>query len=892
MLSRCPTCATPVDQGQAVCPACGSLTAADGGPTIYSPEILDALSEHPRGGPPESRFVAGTLLAGRYRVVGLLGRGGMGEVYRADDLRLGQTVALKFLPAALAADGAALARFHREVSFARQVSHPGVCRVFDVGEVEGRHYLTMEFIDGEDLASLLRRIGRLPPDKALEISRQLCAGLAAIHDSGLLHRDFKPANVMIDGRGRARIMDFGVAAVARELRGEAPIGTPAYMAPEQRTGGQTTVASDLFSLGLVMFETFTGRHPFPDGPPTESSSRPSVSGGPLTGMDSQTAAVILRCLERNPKKRPSSALRVAAALPGGDPLAEALAAGETPSPEMVAAATKAGELSARGALVLLACVIAGLAVAVYQGSRTSILHRIPFERSPEVLADRAKGLLAALGHGSGARDAAYGLQLDRAAARWVVEQETASSGREVRRRLAAGSPPLVQFWYRQSPHSLVPWNMELRIDDPPRSAPGEALAVLDTSGRLIRLEVEAKSRPLPAKPGSPPEWRSLLTAAGLDPSALTPATPRAAPPVYADARAAWTGSYPHGPGPPVPLRLEAAALDGRPVWLSVVEPWQEKAADPSTSDGMPALIVAYGVFHLAVLVTVLLLARRNLRLGRGDRKSAFRLALFVFSTMVIGWVAGGHHGAVAAEFDLLYEVFGWSLANAFQLWAFYMGLEPPLRRRLPETIITWSRLLTGNVRDPLVGRDVLIGCGFGLAASLLYAAEQMITESLGGSLALRPVALDTLLGAPGLIRQLADDLFLSILMPLIFVVFLLLLRLALPRASFGVAILWAILTLVFLLRDANSLLALGLAFAGLKAALSLFVWVRYGLLAGAVGQLVRYLCVAYPLTFELSAWYADVTVFVVVAVLGLAFFGFVTAVAGQPLLPREILDDE
>jgi hypothetical protein len=153
-------------------------------------------------------------------------------------------------------------------------------------------------------------------------------------------------------------------------------------------------------------------------------------------------------------------------------------------------------------------------------------------------------------------------------------------------------------------------------------------------------------------------------------------------------------------------------------------------------------------------------------------------------------------------------------------------------------------------------------------------------------------ALNTLLGAPGLTRQLAFDLFLSILMPLIFVVFLLLLRLALPRAWLGVAVLWAALTLIFAWRDANSLLAMGLVFAGLKAGLSLFVWVRYGLLAGAVGQLVRYLCVLYPLTLELSAWSADVTVFVVVAVLALAFYGFTTAVAGQPLLPREILEDE
>ncbi|HEY7112636.1 MAG TPA: serine/threonine-protein kinase, partial [Thermoanaerobaculia bacterium] len=151
-------------------------------------------------------FTPGTMLAERYRVIGLIGRGGMGEVYRADDLKLGQPVALKFLPDRLSSDQALLERFFAEVRTARTVAHPNVCRVYDIGDVDGRHFLSMEYVDGEDLASLLRRIGRLPQDKALELSRQLCAGLSAAHDRGVLHRDLKPANVMVDGRGRARIM--------------------------------------------------------------------------------------------------------------------------------------------------------------------------------------------------------------------------------------------------------------------------------------------------------------------------------------------------------------------------------------------------------------------------------------------------------------------------------------------------------------------------------------------------------------------------------------------------------------------------------------------------------------------------------------------------------------
>src|SRR5689334_2632183 len=210
----------------------------------------------------EGRFVPGTMLAGRYRIAGLLGRGGMGEVYRATDLTLGQTVALKFLPESLARDDRALARFYNEVRIARQVTHPNVCRVYDIGQVEGLHYISMEFVDGEDLSSLLRRIGRLPVDKAAETARKLCAGLAAAHERGVLHRDLKPANVMIDGRGQVIIMDFGLAGLAGQLQGDVRSGTPAYMAPEQLAGTEVTVKSDIYALGLLLYEIFTGKRAF------------------------------------------------------------------------------------------------------------------------------------------------------------------------------------------------------------------------------------------------------------------------------------------------------------------------------------------------------------------------------------------------------------------------------------------------------------------------------------------------------------------------------------------------------------------------------------------------------------------------------------------------------
>ena len=291
----------------------------------------------------QARFIPGAMLAGRYRIVSLLGRGGMGEVYRAEDLKLGQAVALKFVPEGLARSADRLARFHHEVRVARQVSHPNVCRVYDISEVDGQHFLSMEYVDGEDLASLLRRIGRLPSDKATQLARQLCAGLAAAHDCGVLHGDLKPANVLIDGRGRVRIADFGLARLIDERHHRDVLaGTPAYMAPEQFAGEAASMRTDVYALGLVLYEMFTGEPAFTISgadlfargaaqlPPTRPSNL-------IPDLDPAIERVMLQCIEHDSTRRPPSAAAVAAALPGGDPLAAAFAAGDTPSPDMVAA---------------------------------------------------------------------------------------------------------------------------------------------------------------------------------------------------------------------------------------------------------------------------------------------------------------------------------------------------------------------------------------------------------------------------------------------------------------------------------------------------------------------------------------------------------------------------
>ena len=328
----------PLDASVLVEGACGTRHLGN------APRLLALASDRPR------RLTPGTILADRYRIVALVGRGGMGEVYRADDLRLGQPVALKFLPPELEDNPFARERLLAEVRSARTVSHPNVCRVYDIGEAHGRLFLTMEFIDGEDLASLLRRIGRLPADKALEIARQLCAGLAAAHDT----RRAAPrpqAGQRDDRRAAARR-----ASPTSASRWKSRTGSRSrHGVPDCGRGrhgglhgtrairrGAGTVQSDLYALGLVLYEIYTGK-PALNATTVEGwrrahgDSTPSDPSALVAEIEPAVERAILRCLEKDPAKRPASAAQLAASLPGGDPLAAALAAGETPSPELVAA---------------------------------------------------------------------------------------------------------------------------------------------------------------------------------------------------------------------------------------------------------------------------------------------------------------------------------------------------------------------------------------------------------------------------------------------------------------------------------------------------------------------------------------------------------------------------
>jgi serine/threonine protein kinase len=869
----CPSCATAVPPHHEFCGKCGApLDGARSGATetVQIPRSSIPSSKNMD----EGRFPPGTLLAQRYRVVSLLGRGGMGEVYRATDLLLGQAVALKFLPAAWATDESTLARFRNEVRIARQISHPNVCRVYDIGEAEGSTYLSMEYVDGEDLASLLRRIGRLPRDKALEIARQLCAGLAAAHDKGVVHRDLKPGNIMLDGRGQLRITDFGLAGVAGEVK-DIRSGTPGYMSPEQRSGREVTARSDIYALGVVLHEIFTGSQPSAD------LSHPDLAP--------DVDRVIRRCLAQDPAKRPASALAASAALPGGDPLAAALAAGETPSPEMVAAAGDADSVSVRTIGICLALILAGLIVAVVLGGRTNVLTKTPFPKSPAALEQKAEDVIQSLGYMEPRTDRAYGLLYATEYQDYAEKQEKRST---YQAQLAKGQPPLIYFWYRQSLQYLEAPPLDNPIDivvsvasptNPPPNHVGMVGLNLDPQGRLIQFSAVPPQVEETQVPQRPADWTPLLTAAGLDMTRFAPAEPQWIPLVSFDTRAAWTGSY--AQAPEVPFRIEAASWRGRPVNFQVIGPWSRPERIKPRQSTVAGIVAP--AFFLCLLILSALLAWRNTRLGRGDTRGGARLAAFIWVVSMVLWVCGASHVPTAHEVVSFIEALFVFFVAAARSWMFYVALEPYVRRRWPQILVTWSRLLGGGVRDPLVGGHLLIGYAFGFGLATVLFVTRLLGEQ-SGTLD-RGLVLDSLLGARHMISVFLGDVLEGVFTSLILLLLLFLLRAMFRRLWLPAA---AVLFFIINLGANSAARPLGWVAPGLVAALTAFILIRFGVLALMAAWFVAVTLLRFPLTTDLTTWYADGSLFAVASVLALAAYAVYTALAGRHLFKAGFLDSD
>ena len=841
----------------------------------------------------DARFVPGDVLLARYRIVGLLGRGGMGEVYRADDLKLKQSVALKFLPASLSADGAALARFYKEVSVARQISHRHVCRVYDVSEYQGEHFISMEYVRGEELSSLLKRIGRLPQDKATDVARQLCAGLAAVHERGVLHRDLKPANIMLDEHGEVRITDFGIAALASEDRREMS-GTPAYMSPEQLDGRELTPKSDIFSLGLVLYETFTGKKAFEASSMQDllrlrrSDSTPTSPAQYVPELDPLIERVIFRCLERDPAKRPATTLQVAAALPGGDPLAAALAAGETPSPEMVAAAPKQGGLKPAVAISLLASVVVLLIATCLLSQKTTLYQQVPLNKSPEVLRDRAAEIVKKFGYSEKPADSTYGMGLDRNYLNYVHDNDPSASRWN---RLPSGQPAAIYFWYRQSPRPFdVTDGGEISEDKPAQQIPGTITVTLDTLGRLRSFDaVPPEQGPFPT---CEPDWSQLFAASGLDETNFQSVPGTWTPPHQTTKRAAWDGSYPDQPD--LKIHVEAGAFQDKPVYFEIFDAWDQPRNDQIAIARYRerALVVLLLTIFLTVLIGSALLALRNVKLGRGDRKGAFRLAVFVSIVFFLRWLFSAHHVA-AAEAEALNLISGIQniLFWTFFFWVVYLAFEPFVRRRWPERIVSWSRVLAGGFSDPLVGRDILIGAVFGFGVMICnFYLGNLVPQLLGypPPIPWMDFPATQLLGIRSFGFSFTQQIFGALIQSFIVLFFLLLLYIVLRRELLAVVALTLIMGVALSLTHEN---AIGIPFASVAVLLIMWVLYRYGLLALISTIFFVHLTIFYPVTSDLSAWYAADFVLALFICLALVGFAFYTSLAGQPLFRSSLFAD-
>jgi len=306
-----------------VCPACGGENTSGAEQCIHCSQSLPKRETGMIADHPELKFIPGDMIGSRYRVIELIGEGGMGKVFKAMDLEIGRPVVLKMIRPEFSSHPDMIDRFRRELIMAREISNDHIVRLHDLGEAAGLRFITMNFIEGSTLEEILGQVGTISPAKTVAIGLQICSALAAAHRKGIIHRDLKPQNIMIDPRGTVCILDFGIARSEHGDNGITAtglnIGTPRFMAPEQFQGEPASPRSDIFSLGMILYEMITGRLPFPqegDAPLFHPPGyRPII---PLRqiypGLPRALAETIEKCLESDPRHRFAAAEKVEKAL--------------------------------------------------------------------------------------------------------------------------------------------------------------------------------------------------------------------------------------------------------------------------------------------------------------------------------------------------------------------------------------------------------------------------------------------------------------------------------------------------------------------------------------------------------------------------------------------------
>jgi serine/threonine-protein kinase len=650
-----------------------------------------------------------------------------------------------------------------------------------------------------------------------------------------------------------------------------------------------TVRSDIYSLGLVLYELYTGRRAFEGKSLAEYTrkhrdERPIEPSALVVGLDPAVERAILSCLEKEPRRRPSSPHVVAAMLTGRDPLEAALAAGETPSPEIVAAAGEAHGLSPALAWGLLGLTLVGLALVPLTGSTFRLLEMVPAGKPPAALEDRARDFIRRVAPEASAVDDTWGLGAEWSYTGYVAAKDP-SLGRWA--DLADGNPPVLQFWYRQSPRPLVSMQPSGKVYwmKPGLEVSGMAGANYDMEGRLLRFySVPPQLEPELASPAAAPDWTTLFSEARLDPASFRSVAPRWTPAFFVDTRAAWEGSWPGRPD--INVRIEAAAHRGRPAWFEIVWPWTRP--ERMETQSWPTAKLLHRALFLTVVVLLLgaaaFMARRNLVLGRGDRRGAFRVSLLLCGVGIVSWALSAHNVADwNAQIGLVTRGAGSVVLEAGFVWLVYLAVEPYARRLRPWTLVSWTRFLGGGLSDPVVGRDVLVGVAWAVLVFFL-GLLRFVLPPLFGQPPPEPSYgyLDALLGAGPLLGATLGSASESILYALGVLLLYVLLRSVLRRDALAGLALGVILLLPSVLG------AGGTAWFTLPV---LVVWMttwlllllRFGLLAASVGPFVYEMLYVFPITSDLSSWKAGPTLLILPLLALLAVAAFRNAVGGTGL---------
>jgi serine/threonine-protein kinase len=646
------------------------------------------------------------------------------------------------------------------------------------------------------------------------------------------------------------------------------------MAPDQLAGKGATVRSDMYSLGLVLYEIYTGKKAFTAATLAElreqkETHTPRAISEMREGMDPVVERLIRRCMERDPNARPASAAQLALALPGGDPLAAAIAAGETPSPEMVAASGSQEGLRPAVAWGLLAFIIVGFLAALAMKDRIFLHRRMPFEKPPYLLVERSREIIKKAGYTDSFADSAYGLMENTDLLNYIEKSDEAAN------RAKKLDAKAILFWYRQSPRQFQVRSGSIAPDNPPLQYSGEVSVLLDTEGHLVSFRIVPSK--VQSKTGTtpPPVWTLLFEEAGLDISLWKQAEAQQIPDSYADDRAAWEGSLRSFPN--AQARIEAASFQGKPVSFAITGPWALSAQKESKQRPLSERIVILG-YTLVVVPAIgggIMFARRNMRLGRGDRRNANRIALFVLSLSVLKWIFQPQVSFV----NLLLTPY-----LAVLVWIFYMAIEPFVRRRWPQVLVSWTRLLSGESRDPLVARDTLIGCALGVFGGCISVYGSLLPSRFFAGQNLPHSDIDSFMGVRFAISNLLYSVLLMIFISLATFCLLVILRILLRSQKAAITVCAAFMVMA-------SYANYGFAAALIGSALWFFVLMRFGLIAATFLLFASISIRQLPTTLESSAWYAGYGYLALAILAAIVLYAFRTSLGGRPLLAPSRLDD-